>query len=254
MADVQVEIRAEISDLQKKLKAAEKKLAGFSKKSKQAGDSIVTAGKKSRFASLEIGKLASKFSQGLGIGAAVGGLKIFGATVDTVMDRARRQAALTQATFEAAFGSTVKFDVPIETFTIGERSSAVSLGREAQAKLNDVRKQLENNFSRFINVDAISGGIERALTAASLLGLGEEQLGILKTLKEQEARLEAQVQKYTVISQQLVEANKLAKQLKERGLSPDKKNLTQTDFRNAFFSSPAPIFGDIINDRSAPRS
>jgi len=248
MAEVKVQITGDNSDFLKKVAESRRKAREFVKsvtgkdRGSSGGEDIFDKPAKSA------GRFKKLLAGGLGVSAAIAGFKLFGKTVDVVMQRARQQAALTQAALSKAFSSTVGFNVDQPQFQITSRDQAVRLGREAQADLNRVRADLERNFGRFVENDAIAGGIERALTALSRLGLAEDELFRFRNLKEQEKSLERQVDTYKTIVDSLTEANRLTKRLREQGLLPD-DGLSDAERARRFvngFAAPVPRAQGIV--------
>jgi len=219
--EVTLELRAEIKDLKKKLKQSEdklKKLAGEAKKTSNAmGSSFGDIGKSAK-------KLGGVITGSLGFGLAIEGVRLFGATVDKVMEDARRQAALTKSAFASAFGQSTAFNIGGETFTFETREQIVGAGRIAQRELSRVNTELENNFTRLVRSGVFEGTLEKFLAAGSLFGVGEDENRIFKTLTTRRDLLQQQVDTFTAAAESQVFLNQLGQQYnKELGLTSNKQ-------------------------------
>ena len=224
MADVVVKISGDNQELGRTLTDSEKRLKGFSKKSQQASSGIASIGSSSTKATSKLSLLANKFAGGLGISAAIGGIKLFGAVVDEVMSRAQRQAALTESAFSSAFSKATAFDLGGESFTFESRDQIVKAGQIAQQELNKVKADLERNFSSFINLPFFEEKLSKGLAAGSLFGLGEDQSRLLRSLVSQRNILQERVDAFTKAADEQLALNQLTQRYSnEIGVASDKQ-------------------------------
>jgi len=221
VADVTVHIEGDDSGLEKTLENSGKKVDRFGKKADGLSKKVEKAGKKTKGATLELSRMGGKLAAGLGLSAATAGFKIFGAVVEQQMREARRQAELTQKAFEDAFSAALSVNIDTAGFQINNRDQVVALGQAAQQELNRINQELRDKFGGLIDSDIFEGSLEKALQAASLVGIGEEQLVILRDLQRQRKELQTQVDFYTSIEQKLTNISRLNRQNEGRGLFKD---------------------------------
>lgn len=258
MADVVVKISGDNKDLKRTLSESEEKLSRFGGKAKQAGSDLGGFGTSTQRATGVLQRFGGVMAGGLGIGLATTGLKIFESIAIRSMERARREAALTQAAFESALSAAVNVDIPTQSFDITNRDQAVELGRDAAARLRQVRTELDDSLLRFERAfPGIQGTAEKTLAIFAAAGndAAQQELARLNLLKQQEARLQSEVDFYTQITEKLTQANKLAQQLSSKGLSATDPRTPAQIARDFLTSGPAPVpdFVSIIPD-GGPRS
>ncbi len=221
MSDVVVRISADNEDLKRKLTEAEAKLKSFSNDSARASGGVDKLGGSTKRATSQLGAFASKMAGGLGIGLAISGLKAFQDIAESSMRAARKEAALTQAAFQSALNSTIGVNVPTSSFELTSRDQAVNLGRQAQARLSDVTKEIESSLLGISNqFPSIGGKIETVFETLAALGSdsAENELRRLRALQSQQAELQSQVDFYKTIEKTITNSSRLAAQLSGAGL------------------------------------
>lgn len=250
MADVVVNIKGENRELKRSLSDSEKQLIKLSKSAKKSSEGL-TGGLRS--STRAAGKLAGVMAGGLGVGLATTGFKAFSATVEDVMSKARRQAALTRSAFDSAFSGSIGFDLGGERFTLDSRKDIVAAGRLARQELNRINSDLTRNFTRLVNSGLVEGTIEKALAAGSLIGVGEDENRIFKNLTTQRDILQSQVDSFeTAATKQLALTQLSQKYKNELGLISDAQKEINKAQSEAI--AQAKILNDIRPSFSGPIS
>jgi len=245
MSDVVVRFTGDNSDLKRKLSENEKQLSRFGSKAKSAAGNVGGLGNSTGKATGQLRRLAGVMAGGLGIAAAIQGMRAFETLAVRSMQRARREAALTQAAFESALSSTVNVNIPTDTFTITSREQAVQLAQDAAEKLRFVREQLDKSalrFERALPFDKLEGVADKTLSVFKLVGseAARQEKERLDSLRQQENELQSQVDAYSSIAEKLTQAARLAKQLRAQGLTADPTQPTRGQISDFLRSTPPP--------------